>query len=44
MEKKTKLTISGSAKKIKNIDLSKTQAKNSTVIEKKFSKPLVRGG
>ena len=36
MEKKTKLTISGSAKKsIKNIEIAKTQGKNSVVIEKK---------
>ena len=36
MEKKTKLTISGSAKKnIKSIDIAKTQGKNSTIIEKK---------
>jgi translation initiation factor IF-2 len=34
MEKKTKLTISGSAKKsIKNIEIAKTQGKNSVVIE-----------
>ena len=39
MEKKTKLTISGSAKKsIKNIEIAKTQGKNSVVIEKKTSK------
>ena len=39
MEKKTKLTISGSAKKsIKNIEIAKTQAKNSTVIEKRSNK------
>ena len=45
MEKKTKLTISGSAKKpIKNIELAKTQRKNSTIIEKKSTKPLSRGG
>jgi translation initiation factor IF-2 len=43
MEKKTKLTISGSVKKsIKNIELAKTQTKNSTVIEKKINKPLGR--
>ncbi len=45
MEKKTKLTISGSVKKsIKNIELAKTQTKNSTVIEKKINKPLGREG
>ena len=39
MEKKTKLTISGSAKKtIKNIEIAKTQVKNSTIIEKKSNK------
>ncbi len=37
--KKTKLTISGVAKKsIKNIELAKTQNKNSVVIEKKPSR------
>ena len=37
--KKTKLTISGVAKKsIKNIELAKTQSKNSVVIEKKPSR------
>ena len=38
MEKKTKLTISGgSAKKsIRNIEIAKTQGKNSRVIEKKL--------
>jgi len=37
--KKTKLTLSGIAKKsIKNIELAKTQSKNSVVIEKKQSK------
>ena len=37
--KKTKLTISGNAKKsIKNIELAKTQNKNSVVIEKKTGK------
>ena len=36
MEKKTKLTISGGAKKsIRNIEIAKTQGKNSRVIEKK---------
>ena len=39
MEKKTKLTVSGSAKKtIKNIEIAKTQGKNSIVIEKKSNK------
>jgi translation initiation factor IF-2 len=39
MEKKTKLTISGGAKKsIRNIEIAKTQGKNSRVIEKKTSK------
>ena len=39
MEKKTKLTISGTAKKsFKNIELAKTQGKNSVVIEKQPSK------
>ena len=42
MEKKIKLTISGSAKKsIKNIEIAKTQGKNSVIIEKQtnnFSK------
>ena len=43
MEKKTKLTISGSSKKpIKNIEIAKNQIKNSTVIEKKLNKPLNR--
>ena len=37
--KKTKLTLSGIAKKsIENIELAKTQSKNSVVIEKKPSK------
>tara|TARA_Y100000817_G_scaffold310994_1_gene302456 strand:- start:502 stop:705 length:204 start_codon:yes stop_codon:yes gene_type:complete len=37
MIKKTKLTISGIAKKsIENIELAKTQSKNSVVIEKKI--------
>ena len=36
MEKKIKLTISGSSKKtIKSIEQAKTQSKNSTIIEKK---------
>jgi len=39
MVKKTKLTISGIAKKsIENIELAKTQSKNSVVIEKKNNK------
>jgi len=43
MEKKTKLTISGSAKKsIKNIELAKTHGKNSTLIEKKLNKNMSR--
>jgi len=45
MEKKTKLTISGTAKKsIKNIEIAKTQGKNSVVIEKQSSKFSSRGG
>ena len=45
MEKKTKLTISGSAKKsIKNIEIAKTQGKNSVVIEKQTGKFPNRGG
>ncbi len=44
MEKKTKLTISGSAKKsIKNIEIAKTQGKNSVVIEKQTGKFSSRG-
>ena len=44
MEKKTKLTISGSAKKsIKNIEIAKTQGKNSVVIEKSKSNFVKRG-
>ena len=39
MEKKTKLTISGTAKKsIKNIEKAKTQGKNSVLIEKQIKK------
>ena len=39
MIKKVKLTISGIAKKsIENIELAKTQSKNSVVIEKKNNK------
>ena len=42
--KKTKLTLSGIAKKsIENIELAKTQSKNSVVIEKKPSKFVSRG-
>jgi translation initiation factor IF-2 len=45
MEKKTKLTISGTAKKsIKNIEIAKSQGKNSVVIEKQPSKFPNRGG
>ncbi len=45
MEKKTKLTISGIAKKsIKNIEIAKAQGKNSVVIEKKSNKFSNRGG
>ena len=45
MEKKTKLTISGSAKKsIKNIEIAKTQGKNAVVIEKQTGKFPSRGG
>ena len=44
MEKKTKLTISGTAKKsIKNIEIAKTQGKNSVVIEKQLNKFPSRG-
>ena len=44
MEKKTKLTISGTAKKsFKNIELAKTQGKNSVEIEKQPSKFSSRG-
>ena len=43
--KKTKLTISGSAKKtIRNIEIAKTQGKNSRVIEKQAGKFTNRGG
>jgi len=42
--KKTKLTLSGIAKKsIENIELAKTQSKNSVVIEKKTNRFLNRG-
>ena len=45
MEKKTKLTITGIAKKsIKNIEIAKTQGKNSVVIEKQSNKFTSRGG
>ena len=45
MEKKKKLTISGSAKKtIKNIEKAKTQGKNSVVIEKQSNKFSPRTG
>ena len=45
MEKKTKLTISGTAKKsFKNIELAKTQNKNSVVIDKQSNKFPNRGG
>ena len=45
MEKKTKLTISGSAKKsIKNIEIAKSQGKNSVVIEKQTGKFSSSGG
>ena len=45
MEKKIKLTISGSAKKsIKNIEIAKSQGKNSVVIEKQTGKFSSRGG
>ena len=45
MEKKTKLTISGSAKKsIKNIEIAKTQSKNAVVIGKQTGKLPNRGG
>ena len=45
MEKKTKLTISGSAKKsIKNIEIAKAKGKNSVLIEKQVGKFPSRGG
>ncbi len=45
MEKKTKLTISGTAKKsLANIEIAKTQGKNSVVIEKQTSKFPSKGG
>jgi len=44
MEKKTKLTISGIAKKsIQNIEIAKTQGKNSVVIERKSNNFPTRG-
>jgi len=44
VEKKTKLTLSGIAKKsIENIELAKTQSKNSVVIEKKQNRYSNRG-
>ena len=44
MEKKTILTISGGAKKsIRNIEIAKTQGKNSRVIEKKTNKFSSKG-
>ena len=43
--KKTKLTISGTAKKsIKNIEIAKTQSKNSVVIEKSKNNFVKKGG
>ena len=43
--KKTKLTISGTAKKsIKSIEIAKTKAKNSVVIEKSKSNFVKKGG
>jgi len=45
MEKKTKLSISGSAKKsIKNIEIAKSQGKNSVVIDKQSNKFTGRVG
>ena len=45
MEKKTKLKISGIAKKsIQNIEKAKTQGKNSVIIEKQSSKFLNKSG
>ena len=45
MEKKTKLTISGTAKKsVKNIEFAKTQGKKSVIIEKQTGKFSSRGG
>ena len=43
--KKTKLTISGTAKKtIKSIEIAKTKSKNSVVIEKPKSSFIKKGG
>ena len=43
--KKTKLTITGTASKsIKNIEIAKTQGKNSVVIEKPKSNYIKKGG
>ena len=43
-KKKTKLTISGAAKKsIKNIEIAKTQGKNSTLIEKSKNNFVKKG-
>ena len=36
--KKTKLTISGNVKSIKNIEKAKTQGKNSVIIENKLER------
>ena len=45
MEKKTKLTISGTAKKsFKNIEIAKTQNENSVVIDKQSNKFPNRSG
>ena len=45
MEKKTKLKISGIAKKsIQNIEKAKTQGKNSIIIEKQSTKFSNKGG
>ncbi len=45
MEKKTKLTISGTTKKLfKNIGIAKSQNKNSVVIDKQSNKFSNRGG
>ena len=43
MEKKTKLTISGSPKKtIKNFDSSQTKGKKTTIIEKQSNRPIYK--
>ena len=45
MEKKTKLSVSGSAKKsIKNIEFAKTKSKNSVVIDKQQNKFSSKSG